>query len=158
MSLLFYGVSFGQSMNKDSLKVKRDSLKRETDRLHQQLNGCTEFEIHSVPKWADYDSNTITYFKNCMWSGTYIVVNQDSTFLFKHNGEGGANYLQMGNWRILNDSILVLTGVDRLTNKFIERMKQFEETNYKSTGHFIRQYRRHQNVLLKYEHLEKKSN
>ena len=148
----------GQSTSTGSLKQMRDSLKLEMERLRKLPPGCTEFEIHDTPEWADSILSSVTYYRNCEWSGTYIVINADSTFLYKHNGEGGANYLQMGTWKIKNDTIIVLTGNDNVTNEFIRKMKKFEDTKYRSTGIFFREYIRKQNLLLKYEHLETESN
>ena len=143
--LLVTTLGFGQMTYRDSIKLVRDSLMKEVKHL---LSGCSDFEIHGNPIWAGKDPGSKTYYKNCMWSGTYIVLNPDSTFLFLHNGEGSANYLKKGTWSTQKSDIVTLKGDEQLTKEFMLKMKQFEKTNYQSTISFVRKFIRTQTSLL----------
>jgi len=103
------------------------------------ISGCTDFMPSKNPKWSNKNLAPKSYYQNCRWSGTAIVINSDSTFQYQHNGEGPGNYLEKGRWRIKSDSILVLRGYESLTLDFINEMKSFEDKSYKpdlSTRYF----------------------
>ena len=139
----------GQTTNRDSLSIERNKLKSERESLKTKFwLDCSDFELGDNPTWADDINRSKTYYRNCMWSGTYVVLNEDSTFLFIHNGEGNADYLQKGKWEIKNDSILILKSIDSLTLDFKLKMKKFDNTIYKSNSSFTRQFMRRQNILV----------
>lgn len=132
--LLTHDVS-GQALHKDSVQAgikerlmfERDSLKR----VFRQMD-CTDFLPHENPTWSDTRLIAKTYYQNCTWGGTYVVINNDSTFLYKRNSEGPGNYLEKGRWEIKGDSVLILRGSGKLTEKFMDEMKIFDETRYKA--------------------------
>lgn len=144
-------LGFAQISQRDSINLIRDSLKLKIERAKHLATGCSDFEIRSNPVWAGDNPDSKTYYKNCMWSGTYIVINPDSTFLYKHNGEGPANYLQKGNWSIYINNILILKGNETLTKEFIIKMMQFEKRNYKSSSPFLKKFIIQQHVLLEFD-------
>lgn len=143
-------IVLAQVSDRVSQRIILDSVKLRLERAKKKATGCSDFKIHSTPAWAGTNANSRAYYKSCMWSGTYIIVNADSTYLFLHNGEGAANYAQQGNWSITKDSILVFKASDSLTNEFRIRMKQFETTNYKSYGLLSRKLVLHETELLEF--------
>jgi hypothetical protein len=149
LALIFLTQCFsGQATKRDSLKMARDSLISGIEILKKSLDGCSDFELQEHPEWAGNIPGSKTYYRNCRWSGTYLIINPDSTFLYKYNGEGGANYLQIGKWQIETDSVLVLTGNDKLTNGFVRRMMKFDDRYYYPAKSVIRNYLRKGNILL----------
>ena len=140
----------GQSISKDSLSKdsvikehqkkqnRKDSIIKEHQKkqtqiklIDQKSSWCTDYLIKKNPIWAKDTTTSKTFYKNCKWSGTYVVLNSDSTFIMKHNGEGSADFLSVGKYKITSDTLLVLNSDKELSENYIKEFVQFENTQYK---------------------------
>lgn len=141
LQLSFFN-AFAQPLNRDSLIAQRKaSLQQVKDSLERDPNACISYFPDENPEWTKKYTVLKTYARNCAWSGTYIILNADSTFLYKHNGEGPGNYLAKGLWQITSEGLLVFKGSDFLTRSFIEEMKLYEKTRYTPQTGFSRAYK-----------------
>ncbi len=77
---------------------KVDSVKEALQLAKASSIHCKYFSLVHNQNWVDTSKQSKTYYRNCEHSGTYVIINSDSTFLYRYTGEGSADYVQSGNW------------------------------------------------------------
>ena len=143
--LFFTIIAFGQLASRDSLAGMKENLIHVIDSLDSSrklINGNPDFILSNNPKWIDNNLSSKTYLQNYKWGTTYVVINQDSTFLYIHYGEG-AYLLQKGKWGI-NDNVLTLIGIKKMAILFKLKMQKLDRIRYFFRDPF--------SIQLKYNH------
>lgn len=114
-----------QTAGKDSAMLERLKLMRKArlamDNALQTFHHCVDFEKTKNPSWVNKSANAVTYYRNCEWSGTYIVLNNNSTFKYVYNEEGISEAAAEGIWKKEKHRVILLR-FNSKTNKFLSRL------------------------------------
>ncbi len=112
-----------QTVTEDSVILERLKLIRKAhlvrDSALKSAWNCIDFEKTVNP--PEVNDGAVTYYRNCEWSGTYIILNKDISFKYVHNGEGPGIAVAKGTWKKEKHRVLVLK-FDKKTPWILSKM------------------------------------